>query len=155
MPRSTLPLLLILASLLDLEGCSDFRLNASSSVADQIPPATFWTIRSLLKLPTISSRKKPTPIQRPRSKPSISIELGLLLSRSTTMGKFQIRQTVASSASVSVVQPTITLALSSTFTPAASCTANKLTMLPPPGYYIWANVIFFHPRTFYSYALIT
>ncbi|KAH9881555.1 hypothetical protein IAQ61_000281 [Plenodomus lingam] len=51
----------------------------------------------------------------------------------------QARQTMATSTSSSVVQPTITLALSTTFTPAASCSSNKLTLLPPPGFFIWAN----------------
>ncbi|KAF2833591.1 hypothetical protein CC86DRAFT_11882 [Ophiobolus disseminans] len=45
----------------------------------------------------------------------------------------------ASSSRTSYPQPTMTIALSTTFTPAASCASNKLTMLPPPGYFIWAN----------------
>ncbi|KAI8934303.1 hypothetical protein NX059_009042 [Plenodomus lindquistii] len=52
----------------------------------------------------------------------------------------QARQTAAGASSeASIAQPTITLALSATFTPAASCTSNKLTILPPPGYFMWAN----------------
>lgn len=52
--------------------------------------------------------------------------------------RLQPRQTVSSS-TTSIAQPTTTLALSTTFTPAASCASNKLTILPPPGYFIWAN----------------
>ncbi|CAO2658542.1 Nn.00g062650.m01.CDS01 [Neocucurbitaria sp. VM-36] len=50
----------------------------------------------------------------------------------------QAEQTAASGTST-LPQPTTTLGLSTTFTPAASCAANKLTILPPPGYLIWAN----------------
>ncbi|KAH7094310.1 hypothetical protein FB567DRAFT_1151 [Paraphoma chrysanthemicola] len=45
----------------------------------------------------------------------------------------------ASDSSTSWRQPTTTIGLSTTFTPAASCASNKLTMLPPPGFFIWAN----------------
>ncbi|KAH7084664.1 hypothetical protein BKA63DRAFT_756 [Paraphoma chrysanthemicola] len=45
----------------------------------------------------------------------------------------------ASESSTSWRQPTTTIGLSTTFTPAASCASNKLTMLPPPGFFIWAN----------------
>ncbi|KAF2727447.1 hypothetical protein EJ04DRAFT_505710 [Polyplosphaeria fusca] len=41
--------------------------------------------------------------------------------------------------SPSLAQPTTTLALSTTFTPAASCTDNKLTMLPSPGFFLFVN----------------
>ncbi|KAF2849009.1 hypothetical protein T440DRAFT_400135, partial [Plenodomus tracheiphilus IPT5] len=59
-------------------------------------------------------------------------------SRRMRYNELEARQTVASSVS-SLAQPTVTLALSTTFTPAASCTSNKLTLLPPPGFFIWAN----------------
>ncbi|KAF2709028.1 hypothetical protein K504DRAFT_468246 [Pleomassaria siparia CBS 279.74] len=36
-------------------------------------------------------------------------------------------------------QPTTFVALSTTFTPPATCAENRLSMLPPPGYFIWAN----------------
>ncbi|OAL48536.1 hypothetical protein IQ07DRAFT_645326 [Pyrenochaeta sp. DS3sAY3a] len=54
--------------------------------------------------------------------------------------RLQARQTAGSELpTVTYQQPSTTLALSTTFTPAASCYSNKLTMLPPPYYYIWAN----------------
>ncbi|KAH7357626.1 hypothetical protein BKA66DRAFT_394384, partial [Pyrenochaeta sp. MPI-SDFR-AT-0127] len=52
--------------------------------------------------------------------------------------RLQPRQTASASTTV-IPQPVTTLALSTTFTPAASCASNKLTLLPPPGYFIWAN----------------
>lgn len=51
----------------------------------------------------------------------------------------EVRETGVTSRASSLAQPTTTLALSTTFTPAASCTSNKLTLLPPPGFFIWAN----------------
>ncbi|KAH6629755.1 hypothetical protein C7974DRAFT_192787 [Boeremia exigua] len=52
----------------------------------------------------------------------------------------QASETMASSSSFSrPEQPTITIALSTTFTPPASCTLNRLTIQPPPFYNIWAN----------------
>lgn len=53
--------------------------------------------------------------------------------------RLQARATASSEGTHTYAQPTTTLALSTTFTPAASCAANKLTILPPPGYLIWAN----------------
>lgn len=52
--------------------------------------------------------------------------------------RLQARQT-AFLMTPTLAQPTTTLALSTTFTPAASCASNKLTILPPPGFLIWAN----------------
>jgi hypothetical protein len=56
--------------------------------------------------------------------------------------RLRVRQDASQTASASKPspkQPTTTIVLSTTFTPAASCASNKLTMLPPPGYFIWAN----------------
>lgn len=35
--------------------------------------------------------------------------------------------------------PTTAIPLTTTFTPVPSCTENRLSQLPPPGYMIWAN----------------
>jgi hypothetical protein len=52
----------------------------------------------------------------------------------------QAAETVASESTSSLPQqPTTTIALSTTFTPPASCTLNRLTIQPPPVYLIWAN----------------
>jgi hypothetical protein len=50
------------------------------------------------------------------------------------------RQTTAQAKGTSIPpQPTAVVALTTTFTPPASCLENRLTMMPPPGFMIWAN----------------
>lgn len=60
----------------------------------------------------------------------------LLPSTTASIGTF-----IALNASVApqITQPTAFLPLTTTFTPPSSCQENRLTMLPPPGYFIWAN----------------
>ncbi|KAF2127213.1 hypothetical protein P153DRAFT_358831 [Dothidotthia symphoricarpi CBS 119687] len=55
--------------------------------------------------------------------------------------------TAQASSTPTAAQPTITLALSTTFTPPAQCTANRITILPPPGYFMWANEPVPYPNT--------
>jgi len=50
------------------------------------------------------------------------------------------RQTTAQAENTSTIsQPTSVIPLTATFTPPSSCFENLLTMMPPPGYMIWAN----------------
>ncbi|KAF1993268.1 hypothetical protein P154DRAFT_82220 [Amniculicola lignicola CBS 123094] len=49
------------------------------------------------------------------------------------------KRTTTSTTVPQIAQPAITIPLTTTFTPPASCAQNLLTMLPPPGYFIWAN----------------
>lgn len=43
------------------------------------------------------------------------------------------------SATISLAQPTTVIPLTTTFTPVSSCYENRLTMLPPPNWPIFAN----------------
>jgi hypothetical protein len=43
------------------------------------------------------------------------------------------------SPSPTIPQPTAIISLTTTFTPPSTCLENRLTMLPPPGYFIWVN----------------
>jgi len=47
--------------------------------------------------------------------------------------------TTTSWAEVTVSQPTAHIPLTTTFTPPSSCTENRLSQMPPPGYMIWMN----------------
>ena len=67
------------------------------------------------------------------------------------IGGRQAAETVASASTSSLpIQPTVTIALSTTFTPPASCTLNRLTIEPPPVYLIWANEPVPFPNTTFS-----
>ncbi|KAF1986844.1 hypothetical protein K402DRAFT_463359 [Aulographum hederae CBS 113979] len=45
----------------------------------------------------------------------------------------------STSSAISYPQPTTAIPLTTTFTPPASCIENRLSMMPPPGWMIWAN----------------
>ncbi|KAH7113244.1 hypothetical protein B0J11DRAFT_146054 [Dendryphion nanum] len=51
----------------------------------------------------------------------------------------QASPTTANIVSSVLRQPTTVIPLTTTFTPPATCTAGILSMLPPPGFLIWAN----------------